>query len=477
MHSSELYEKKLIREKANRIITIVLVFILLLTNSSYSSVKRELVEPTVSAGSYIVMSGSSSEIVYEEHAERKLPMGAITKYMTAMVVLDNMHDESEFENIVEITDEISNYGEDFETGESVRVEDLLKAMLVGNSNEAAEALARYSASKRSIFISEMNSKAMELELISTQFANPTGKYDIDHYATAVECASLVQAAIRYDKIKEIVALDTASVSIFGNRKKGIKSRSKTFVNTNPLTTNSKISQQYSYTRGGIVGELALPTNLAQYAGVAIKDDMQLIVVILEGKMDTLAQNAIDLFEYGYSKVSKNTIVKAGKCLGRAKVRGGAVTRVKGYTETKGFAYIPPEGSTDLLTTEVFMYDDLEAPLRAGQKIGEFRIYVADELKGTVDLITKKEVKKGWLPSYIYISNFATTLTIVIILLLVLFILRLRAINKRKAMLRRRERQAKIREMALKQEALDEDRRKRNWTYTNNYDNKDLNDKL
>lgn len=459
-----------------KVTSLALVFVLISASLSFAAVKREIVEPNVNAGSYIVMSGSTSEIVYEEHAERKLPIGAITKFMTAMVVIDNMHNQSELENVVEITPSIAKYGKDFKKGESVTVENLLKAMLVGNSDEAAEALARYSASSRRIFVSEMNSKAMEIDLISTQFANPTGMYHPDHYATAEEAAFLVQAAIRYDKIKEITGLDTVNVNIIGNKKKKIKNRIKTFANQNALLSSNKTSQQYKYIKGGISGELERPRNYAQYAGISTKDDMQLIVVLLEGKADTLAQNAIDLFEYGYAKVSKNTIVKAGKCLGKAKVRGGATTRVKGYTETKGFAYIPPEGSEDLLTTEVFMYDDLVAPLRAGAKVGEFRIYVADELKGTVDLVTKKDVKEGWLLSKIYISNFATVVLVVVLLALAYLTLRIKAAKRRRKKIKEQERQRKIREEALRQEALENDRKKRNWTHSN-YDNKDINDKF
>ena len=449
------------------ILPVLMMVVLVGTSFSDAALRKEIVEPTVNAGSYIVMSGSTSEIVYEEHAERKLPMGAITKYMTAMVVIDNMHDTSELKNIVEISRKIAKYGKDFKKGESVTVEDLLIAMLVGNSDQAAEALATYSASRRGIFISEMNSKAMEIGLISTQFANPTGAYDPDHYATAEECAYLVQAAIRYDEIKKLSALDTATVHIIGNKKKKLKNRTLTLANTNMLLSGTKKSESYAYIKGGITGELRAPRTYSQYTGVATKDDMQLVVVILEGKEDTLAQNAIDLFEYGYSKVTKNTIVKAGKCLGKARVRGGAVTRVKGYTENKGFAYIPPEGSTDLLSTEVFMYDDLVAPLRVGQKVGEFRIYVADELKGTVDLVTKKEVKTGWIFSKIYISNFAAVLILLVAFVIGFFVLRIRMIKRRKKKIKERDRQAKIRELAMEQEALEEDRKKRNWTYGSN----------
>ena len=68
-----------------------------------TGLKRQTTEPEVTAESYIVMSGSTSEIVLEKHSERKLSPGSITMLMTAMVVVDNMYNESELNNTVEIT--------------------------------------------------------------------------------------------------------------------------------------------------------------------------------------------------------------------------------------------------------------------------------------------------------------------------------------------------------------------------------------
>ena len=133
-----------------------------------------------------------------------------------------------------------------------------------------------------------------------------------------------------------------------------------------------------------------------------------------------------------------------------------------YTETKGFAYVPPEGSNDLVQTEVVMYDDLEAPLKEGSKVGEFRIYVADELKGTVDLVTKTEVTRGWWPSRYYISNNMTIAIGIVLFLLLLLLLRILYVKKRKAKIQAARRERRIRELAMMQLAAEEDRRMRNW---------------
>ena len=424
-----------------------------------TGLRRKTEAPEISASSAIVMSGSTSEVVYEKHSERKMSPGKITMLMNAMVVIDNMYNDAELSNTVDITEDLMQFGDTFKVGESVSVGDLLQAMLVGGSNQAAEALATYSASSRKIFIKEMNSKAMELGLMDTQFSNPKGSYNAKTYSTAKDCAVIAQAAMRYQLIKDYFAkrtVEVTAVSSSGERK-------VSFRNTNPLLTGTKQSELYNLTKGGILGKVGDPVEGVQYAGVATVDDMQLIVVLMDSREKRVAYEAKSLLQYGDTKVTRNTIVKADKKVGKARVRGGNITHVKAYTETKGFAYVPPEGSNDLVRTEVVMYDDLKAPLKEGSKVGEFRIYVADELKGTVDLVTKTEVKRGWWPSRYYISNFATVMICIGLLLIAALIARILYVRKRREKVKAARRERRLREMARQQLAMEEDRRRRNWT--------------
>ena len=201
----------------------------------------------------------------------------------------------------------------------------------------------------------------------------------------------------------------------------------------------------------------------QFAAISQKDGMEMIAVLMDSDPALAAAEAKALLEYGDAHAEKNVIVKAGKREGTARVKGGARTRVAGYTETKGYAYVPPEGSDKLIQTQVVMLDNLEAPLKEGEKVGEFRIYVADELKGTVDLVTHKEVPAGWPPSQWYISNLVTVIIGVVVFLILAFIIRVLSVKRRRAKRAEAMRQAKIREIARKQLEVDEDRKRRNWT--------------
>jgi D-alanyl-D-alanine carboxypeptidase len=303
---------------------------------------------------------------------------------------------------------------------------------------------------------------MELGLMDTLFTNAGGRYDIGSYSTAADLAVITQAAYRYQAVKDALAKKSVTIAVTEKKKK--KPREIEFKGTNPLLSGNE-KTDYQYVKGGILGLLDEKVNSAQYAAVFTKDDMQMVVVLMDSAKENAGREAVSLFEYADLKVTKNTIVKKGKMVGRARVRGGAVTRVAAYTETKGFAYVPPEGSDSLIQTQVSMYDDLNAPLTKGDKVGEFRIYVADELKGTVDLIIKEDVPVGWYPSRFYISNTGTIVLGTILFLLLVFLLRVAYVKRRRAKRREAMRRQKIREIARMQLEIDEDRKRREWDAT------------
>lgn len=447
-----------------RMVAIISLMLILVTTISYIAPEKALAEndtlvrvPEFSSTSCIVMSGSTSEVVFERHSTRKMQPGKITMLMTAMVLLDNLYNEDELNNTVEIGDIIASYGDMFSQGETVSVDDLLTAMLVGGDVQAAEALAKYGAKSREVFVNEMNAKCMELGLMDTQFANAGGRYDTDQYSTAADLAVITQAALRYQKIKDLLKVTDATISASLNK----ESRNIGIKTSDPLLSGEG-GVTYEYITGGIMGNMEAPVNAAQFASAAVKDDMQMICILMDSKPDTAAAEAKALLEYGDKKVTKNTIVKKGKLAGHARVRNGASTRVAGYTETKGYAYVPPEGSDALIRTEVVMMKDLEAPLKKGDKAGEFRIYVADELKGTVDLVIKKDVPVGWPPSRFYISNKATVAIAVLLTMILAFFIRVQTVKHQRRKRREAMRKAKIREIAMQQLEIEEDRKRRNW---------------
>lgn len=387
----------------------------------------------IKAGSAVIYSASTSQVVYALHEDRKLKPGNLTKLMTAMIVIDNMHNTKEYKAKIDITADAKEKDENLpKAGSTMKLEELLEYMLLTGSDAAAELLTKYSASSTEVFVSEMNSKANSIGLMNSQFANPTGAHSEEMYSSAYDCAVIAQYALRYEKIRTIL------------------SESKNDIGFTDLTASMQ-------------GETSDP-DAVQYVGVSSRKGMELVVVMLDADKKTRAKEAKRLFQYGYKHVNMSPLFKQGKKVGVAKVKHGDRTRVNAYTKTRGYAYVPPEGSSDLVQTQVVMYDTLVAPLPKGTKVGEYRIFVADELKGTVDLVTDRDVKTGWLPSYIYISNRATVAIVVVLIIILLLVIRIKRAKKRAKKKLEAKRQRMILEEARRQLEIEEDRRRRGWTY-------------
>ena len=452
------------------VVAIISVMLMLVSTISFnvqaagnSDTAKLLASYNISSSSYIVMSGSTSEVVIEKHSERKMQPGAVAMLLNAMVALDHIRSDEEYENVMDVTEKLASLGNTYVQGESIKVGDLLNAVLIGGDVQSADILAKYISGNRANFVKDMNIKVQELRLMDTQFDNPSGAYSPQQYTTAADAAVIMQAALRYEEIKEAFTESTTTVTAF------TKENSRKI----HLAASSPLLGVYKDGLGGIKSTLGEPANNSQYLAAAEKDAMQFIVVLMDSNETSIANEATKLLDYASTIATRDEVVQADKIAGYALVRGGEKIRVPAYTETKGFAYVPPEGSKELVETETVIFDGITAPLDAGSKVGEFRIYVADELKGTVDLVTKEKIEKGWPPSLIYISNTVSIVLASVLALALLLALRILYVKHKRKKMRELNRRLQIREMALRQMEIDEDRKRRNWTYGGNYEAEDF----
>jgi D-alanyl-D-alanine carboxypeptidase (penicillin-binding protein 5/6) len=435
------------------VLAMLIAFALMTTISVKEVYAADTTPPDIGASSAVVMSLSTGQVVYSLHSDRKLPAGATAQLMTVLTTIRKMHDLKEMDNNVEITSSIAKHGTLFKEGDSVSVRNLMYAVLLEQSEEAAYALAIYSSGKESTFVNEMNSLARELGMVGTHYENSTGSYKTEQYSTAADTAKLAAKAYRYKTIRHMSSQKTKTITT--------AQKTVTLKNINPLMSGSyKCRGIYA----GCYGILSRPDSHSVYIGAASRDDMEIVVVIMEGNESSTAKDAKSLIEYGYKTVDKKVIIEAGQKEGHVFVRHGERTIVPVYTAAKGYVYIPEEGSSSLISTKKVIYKHVKAPLHKGQKVGEYRIYVADEYEGSVDLVVRDDIGEGWFPSYIYISNAASTVILILMAAFFVTVLRLRHINKKRKKLKEKKRREKIRELARKQKEIEDDRIRRNWTY-------------
>jgi len=148
-----------------------------------------------------------------------MPIASLTKMMTALVTIDNIKNLKE--EIITIDQEVcrtptsiigcpsSTYciSDTLKIGEKVRADDLLKAMLVNSTNDAAVALGKHIAGSQENFAKLMNKKAKEIGLKNTHFCNPSGLDDENSakycYSSARDVAQISVYALKNDKYRQL----------------------------------------------------------------------------------------------------------------------------------------------------------------------------------------------------------------------------------------------------------------------------------
>ncbi len=130
--------------------------------------------PEISAKSALAVKfkKGSREIVFEKNKTAVLPIASLTKIMTALTA-EEIYPK---EKLIKVSAQAIKQPEEagsLKVGESLKVEDLIRIMLVESSNDAAYALAEAGGEIKT-FVERMNEKARQLGLKNTKYFNPTG---------------------------------------------------------------------------------------------------------------------------------------------------------------------------------------------------------------------------------------------------------------------------------------------------------------
>ncbi len=159
--------------------------------------------PTISAASAVVMAEDGT-VVYEHAADEKRLIASTTKLMTALVVLENTDMEAEVEIL---PDWCGAEGSSMELhqGDRYRVRELLTGLLLASANDAAVALACFTAGSAEAFAVLMNERATALGMTNTHYVNPHGLDEAEHFSTARDLAVLMFACMQNEALASLLS--------------------------------------------------------------------------------------------------------------------------------------------------------------------------------------------------------------------------------------------------------------------------------
>lgn len=314
--------------------------------------------PSVFAESAIVMEASTGLVLYEKNIHTKHYPASITKIMTSLLAVEN---STPGEIVTFSHDSVYKVEADssrlwIEVGEQLTMQQSLYSILLESANDVAYATAEHvGGGSLDTFIQMMNARAKELGANNTNFVNPHGLHDDNHYTTAYDMALITREAMKNEAFRKIFATRTSQIPPTNKQ-----------TETRYLRNHHRfiLKQDYFYDdcNGGKTGY----TSKARYTLVttAKRGDQELICVIMRD--DTSQHQYTDtqkLLDFGFDNFS---IYPLANLEGTHNLETSPFfTRYNGLlsdsgaivTDENGFVVLPNNASIDEATKEVSFFTE------------------------------------------------------------------------------------------------------------------------
>ena len=319
---------------------------------------------------------TTGRILWEQDADLRLPMASTTKVVTALAVLA----AGGLDDTVVIPREavgVEGSSVYLQEGERWTVRDLLYGLLLRSGNDCAVALALHCAGSVGAFAARMNALARACGAENSHFVNPHGLPAEGHYTTARDLAHIAAVALRDPVFREIVSCRSHAVPDGG-------------AGARVLYNKNKFLQGYA-------GADGVKTGYTKEAGrclvaSASRGGMHAVSVVLDSP-DMYARSA-ELLDAAFSRFAMRTLFCA-ESFSRdlpTDARGKSCRCACEYASD--FAYPLAEGEEKYVRTEVDLPDRLTLPVRAGQAVGNLRIFFAKQLIFSQKIVTIESMNKG-----------------------------------------------------------------------------------
>lgn len=352
-----------------KILAVLLSFCLCITIWSFEA-KAEDIEIPTNAKAFVLMDPVSGRILLEKNSEEKRPMASTTKIMTAIIALEKGNLKSQ----VKVSSKAASVvGSSFHLkyGEVLSLEDMLYGLMLPSGNDAATAIAEHIGGTEENFVEMMDQRALELGALNTQFKNPHGLDDDQHYTTAKDLALIARQAWSIYKFREIVQTKTKDI------KEGINPRQ--ISNTNQLLWEFK-------------GANGIKTGTTPNAGkclvaAAYKNSFQLISVVL-GSNNAFIDSG-KLLNYGFANYKLTPLIRKNKHYATVPVQNGNFEEV-GLMAKDGISL--PLTESEAVKFNLVVPKKIKAPVAKGEQIGELQVFIGNNLASSTPLIAMKEVR-------------------------------------------------------------------------------------
>lgn len=374
----------------------------------------------ITAPNLLLAETDTGRILYERNADERIYPASLTKLMTAILVVENC----ELDEIVTVSENAvlsvpSGYvNANLQVGEELTVEDLLYVMLIPSANDAANALAEHIGGNIESFSTMMNSRAKELGCTGSNFTNPSGLHQEEHYTTTRDLFLISQRAVENDLIEKIIGTTTYTLPSTNKYTK----EARTFTTTNYMIRKSLTKYYYDYCIGAKTGYTGEAKNCV--VEFAKKDGIGLTAIVMGEEAKVKGQKFLDakeMFEYVFENYENEQVSIKNEKYETVKVNNGTKETKELDVLYKDNVNILKEKDSEEKIEESIEYTNIKAPIKKGDIVGKI-IYEYAGITYETELIANSNVEES--------KVLANLLKILVVALLIYIIYNLKKSKKK-----------------------------------------------
>lgn len=420
-----------------RIFSTFLIICLILT----PSLTVNAYEPSgfdITANAALLISLDTDEVLYEKNADVRVFPASITKIMTTLLILesDKYDPNAKIAMTEEALDLISGTGSSvslLKEGEEITQLDLVYMVLMSSYGDCALLAATHYGGSVENFVAMMNNRAQELGLTNTHYENPIGLHHEENYTTARDTYKLTKIALQNETFKEVCESTRYTVGATN------MSGERVLSTTNFLQDNTT-NYYYTYAKGvktGYTDEAGrCLVSTASYNGY----NYMCIVFGCPPNEKRHFIESKELYRWAFNNFEFKKIADTSNPVAEIEVDLSFDTDFLSLYVEKSFISILPKDANDstIIIDPHPTSQKVDAPIKKGQVLGTADIIYAEQVIGTVNLISNENIEKSALLSTkrtitnFFASSYMLVVYALIGIIILIFIISIIVLNSKKS---------------------------------------------
>lgn len=351
--------------------------------------------PEIESAAAIVMEASTGTILYSKAAYDAYYPASTTKLMTALLAIE----QCPLSDIVTCSkDSVESIGWDSSriglvAGESIDMENALYAILLASANEVSYAVAEHIGGTADSFVALMNERAKDLGCVNTNFANPHGLDNEEHYSCPYDLALIAKKAIEYTTFRRV------SGSYNHKIPETNKNEARWISNTHPFIKKNVV---YEGVFAGKTGSTSKAGNCL--VTCAERNGMTLICVIMKAPNSaTVQSDTTKLLDYAFNNFSLTPLAASEGSTKNAfpvlfEDEEALISEVSSPLSVSDTSLVLPTGATYSDLTKKITLSPSQTFTAGENVIGDVNYYYADNFVGSAEIIYHSEEEVIVVPS-------------------------------------------------------------------------------